>query len=142
MILSTLGRVIWVAIAFLICAAVSIVVLVTLGQEHVIRALHATGTEEDALAQLLVLVREAFILTTSLTVLPALLLVIVGEVARIRAALYYIIGGGLALALVPLAFRLGQSEPLAMPSAVLLQVLATAGFAGGFVYWLIVGRRA
>jgi len=27
-------------------------------------------------------------------------------------------------------------------AAVVLQVLATAGFAGGFVYWLIAGRRA
>jgi hypothetical protein len=142
MILSTLGRVVWVAVAFLISAAISAVVLVTLGQEHVIRALHATRTEEDALAQVFGFLGEALILTTSLTVLPALLLVIVGEVARIRAALYYIIGGGLALVLMPLAFRLGQSEPLAMPSTVLLQVLATAGFAGGFVYWLIAGRRA
>jgi hypothetical protein len=81
-------------------------------------------------------------LTSGLTVLPALLLVIVGEVARIRSALYYVIGAGVALAAMPLVLRMGQSEPAGLLSAVALQVFATAGFAGGFVYWLIAGRRA
>ena len=42
------------------------------------------------------------------TLLPALLLVIVGEVARIRSAIYYVVGGGVALAVVPLLTRMGQ----------------------------------
>ena len=100
MILSTLGRVIWVPIAFLISAAVSIFVLLTLGQEHVTRALNAPRMEEDTLAALFDFVGEAFLLTSGLTVLPALLLVIIGEVARIRAPLYYIVGGGVALAAI------------------------------------------
>jgi hypothetical protein len=43
---------------------------------------------------------------------------------------------------MPLVLRMGQSEPGGFTSAVALQVFATAGFAGGFVYWLIAGRRA
>jgi len=142
MLLSTLGRLIWVPIAFLISALASLLVLLTLGQEQVTRALFAARSEEEGLGQIALLLQEAFILAAGLSVLPALLLVVIGEVARIRALLYYVIGGGLALALMPLAFRLAQSEPLAAPSVMLLQVLATAGFAGGFVYWLIAGRRA
>ena len=52
MLLSTLGRVIWVPIAFLISAMVSIAVLVTLGQEQIVRALHQSRSEEDVIAAL------------------------------------------------------------------------------------------
>jgi hypothetical protein len=74
--------------------------------------------------------------------LPALLLVIVGEVARIRGAMYYVIGGGVALALVPLLARLGEPSTVLGLAPAVWQVLATAGFAGGFVYWLLAGRNA
>ena len=77
------------------------------------------------------------------TLLPALLLVIVGEVARIRSAFYYVVGGGVALAVVPLLTRIGQPDARVLElSPVVWQVLATAGFAGGFVYWLLAGRNA
>ena len=76
------------------------------------------------------------------TLVPALLLVIVGEVARIRSAVYYIVGGGVALAVVPLLTRMGQPTTVLELSPVVWQVLATAGFAGGFVYWLLAGRTA
>jgi hypothetical protein len=73
---------------------------------------------------------------------PAILVVIVGEVARVRSALYYVAAGGAALAIVPFLTRLEQpATALALAPAV-WQVLATAGFAGGFVYWLIAGRNA
>ena len=65
--------------------------------------------------------------------------------ARWRAsasALYYVIGGGAALAVVPLLTRLGQPTTVLELSPVVWQVLATAGFAGGFVYWLLAGRNA
>ena len=76
------------------------------------------------------------------TLLPALLLVIIGEVARIRGAFYYVVGGGAALAVVPLLTRIGQPSGVLELSPVVWQVLATAGFAGGFVYWLLAGRNA
>ena len=79
---------------------------------------------------------------TVYTLVPALLLVIVGEAARIRSAVYYIVGGGVALAVVPLLTRIGQPTTVLELSPVVWQVLATAGFAGGFVYWLLAGRTA
>jgi hypothetical protein len=66
----------------------------------------------------------------------------VGEIARIRSALYYVIGGGIALAVVPLLTRVNQPMTVLELSPVVWQVLATAGFAGGFVYWLLAGRNA
>jgi hypothetical protein len=68
--------------------------------------------------------------------------VIVGEVARFRSALYYVVGGGLSIALVPLLVRLADPAQVLGLSSTVWQVLATAGFAGGFVYWLLAGRNA
>ena len=88
------------------------------------------------------LARLAWTLFSVQTLLPALLLVIVGEVARIRGAMYYVIGGGAALAVVPLMARLNQPLAVLDLSQVVWQVLATAGFAGGFAYWVLAGRNA
>jgi hypothetical protein len=88
------------------------------------------------------LMNQGLILTTGLTIIPALLVVFVGEVARIRSALYYVAGGGAALAAIPLLARVGQSGGVVLPEQIVWQVFATAGFAGGFIYWLIAGRNA
>ena len=45
-------------------------------------------------------------------------------------------------AVVPMLSRLGQPMSVLELSPVVWQVLATAGFAGGFVYWLLAGRNA
>ena len=76
------------------------------------------------------------------TLIPALLVVIIGEIARIRAAIYYVVGGGLSLAAMPLLARMSESGNVVIPETTVLQVFATAGFAGGFVYWLVAGRNA
>jgi hypothetical protein len=69
-------------------------------------------------------------------------MVVIGEVARIRSIAYYVVGGGIALAAIPLLARYGQGGTIASPDAIVWQVFATAGFAAGFVYWLIAGRNA
>ena len=69
-------------------------------------------------------------------------MVIVGEIARIRSLVYYVAGGGVALAAIPLLARSASGAPSPRPSTLVWQVFATAGFAGGFVYWLIAGRNA
>jgi hypothetical protein len=43
---------------------------------------------------------------------------------------------------IPLLARLGQQPDQASAATALWQVFATAGFAGGLVYWLLAGRRA
>jgi hypothetical protein len=88
------------------------------------------------------LTQQGLLLATGLTLIPALLVVIVGEIARIRSAIYYVAAGGLALAAMPMLARMTESGNVVVPETTVWQVFATAGFAGGFVYWLIAGRNA
>jgi hypothetical protein len=137
-----IGRIIMVPLAFILAALTTLFVIVSLGQERIVQALTGRGPNEATIGAAFDLLGLAWALLSVQTLLPALLLVIVGEVARIRSAMYYVIGGGIALALVPLLSRLSDpSAALGLATAV-WQVLATAGFAGGFVYWLLAGRNA
>ena len=137
-----LGRIILLPIAFVLAAAATLFVIFSLGQERVVQAISARGPDEVPLGAILDIVGMALRFATVHTLVPALLLVIVGEAARIRSVVYYIVGGGVALAVVPLLARLGQPMTVLELSPVVWQVLATAGFAGGFVYWLLAGRTA
>ena len=137
-----LGRVIWLPFAFLLAAAVAMFVIVSLGQERMVQAVAGRGPDELPVTAGVDLLRLAYSLASVQTLIPALLLVIVGEVARIRGALYYVVGGGAALAVLPLLTRVGQPASVLELAPVVWQVLATAGFGGGFVYWLLAGRNA
>ncbi|MEL7047637.1 MAG: hypothetical protein AAFO75_01530 [Pseudomonadota bacterium] len=140
MILKTIGRILWLPIACLISGTVAAFVLITLGQERLVQILSASGEELADFAILARLFSEGIALAAGLTVLPALAFIIIAEVARIRSALYYILGGGIATLAIPVLARYGQTAEFAGPSPEVWQVFATAGFAGGFVYWLIAGR--
>lgn len=138
----TVGRLVLVPVAFLLAAIAAAAVVLTLGLERITHAM--TGTPEGAAivefyANILL---AGLDLMAGVSIVPALAVVIIGEVAGIRSWLYYVIGGGLALASIPFLAGLGHAGPDAMPPAALWQVLATAGFAGGLVYWLLAGRRA
>lgn len=136
------GRILWLPFAFLLAAAVTVFVILSLGQERIVQAVTGRGPDEVTLNAGFDLLRLASSFVSVQALLPSLLLVIVGEVARIRGSLYYVVGGGAALAVVPLMSRLGQPLTVLDLSPVVWQVLATAGFAGGFVYWLLAGRNA
>ena len=86
----------------------------------------------------------AFFVTVTplLTLLPALTAAVVGEVARIRSLLYYILAGGAAAVLMPLIATTAEATGGTTYAAPYFAILATAGFAAGFVYWLIAGRNA
>jgi len=139
---STIGRLIVIPIALLIAAAVSGFVLVTLGLERITGSLQAQRPGDDMIVMMFDLVGQGLLLATGLTLIPALLVVVIGEIARIRAAIYYVVGGGLSLAAMPLFARMSESGNVVIPETTVLQVFATAGFAGGFVYWLVAGRNA
>ena len=139
--LKTFGRMILIPLALLIAAVASSFVLVTLGLERVTGALHIRQGD-DAIEAIIDLMNQGILLTTGVTIIPALLVILIGEIASIRSALYYIAGGGAALAAVPLLAQFGQTGTFALPEQVVWQVFATAGFAGGFVYWLLAGRYA
>lgn len=142
MVWRALGRLILVPIAFLAAAAIAASVAVTLGLERITHAIQGKGEGALGLEGLVDLLLEGRLLASGLTLLPALAVVIIGEVARIRSSVYYIVGGGVALAAIPLIARIGDAQGLVLPAAAVWQVLATAGFAGGFVYWLLAGRQA
>ncbi len=129
-------------LAFILAMLVTLFVVVSLGQERIVQAMTGRGPDEATIGAAFDLLGLVLTLISVQTLLPALLLVIVGEVARIRGAMYYVIGGGVALALVPLLARLGNPGTVLGLAPAVWQVLATAGFAGGFVYWLLAGRNA
>ena len=139
---STVGRLIVIPIALLIAASVSGFVLFTLGLERITGALQGKRSGDDVIVAMFDLTQQGLLLATGLTLIPALLVVIVGEIARIRSAIYYVAGGGLALAAMPMLARMTESGNVVIPETTVWQVFATAGFAGGFVYWLIAGRNA
>ena len=139
----TVGRLIVVPLSFLLAAAAAIFILVTLGLERVTQA--ASRGQAGELGQLEVLIDlvwQGTVIASGFTVLPALAVAIIGEVARIRSSIYYIVGGGLALGAIPLLARLGADGGASLPAAPVWQVFATAGFVGGWLYWLLAGRNA
>lgn len=139
----TTGRVlIVIPFALLMSTLATVFVLVTLGLERIAAFLHVNPIESQDPDRIFAVMDQSLLLVASITVVPALLMVIVGEIARIRSFAYYVVGGGLALAAIPLLARFGQDGAASSPEALVWQVLATAGFAGGFVYWLIAGRNA
>jgi hypothetical protein len=137
-----IGRIILVPIAFVLAAFVTLFVIVSLGQERVVEALAARRPEELPVSAAFDLLGLGLSLFSVYTLLPALLVVIAGEVGRFRSALYYVAAGGAALAVVPFLTRLDQPARVLELAPAVWQVLATAGFAGGFVYWLVAGRNA
>ncbi len=140
MLLRTIGRLIWVPIAVLIAAAVAMLVLLTLGLETFTHAVHRLD-EAGTLEAVYDVAWQGSLIASGATIIPALLVVIAGEVARIRSWLYYVVGGGIALTVIPLMARLDPaSMTYSLPA--LWHVFATAGFAGGLVYWMLAGRNA
>lgn len=139
------GRLFLVPIAALLAMLAAGFVLVSLGQERVVQAIAQSGdqvTADGVFGAGEVLIRLGFVVFSVQTLVPVLLLVVIGEVAHIRTPIYYVLGGGAALAVIPLLARIGSSGVGADAVTTLWQLFATAGFAGGFVYWLVAGRTA
>jgi hypothetical protein len=137
-----IGRILLLPFAVLAAALTSGFVIVSLGQERIVQAMTGRGPDDATVVAAVDLLALGWAMISVQTLLPPLLLVIIGEVARIRGAVYYVMGGGAALAVVPLLSRLGDPTRVLALSPVVWQVLATAGFAGGFVYWALAGRNA
>ena len=78
----------------------------------------------------------------ALTALPGLIAAVVGEVLKIRSWMYYVLAGGAALAVIPILAAPQTAELAEVVGSHAMTVFAAAGFAGGFVYWLLAGRNA
>lgn len=77
--------------------------------------------------------------------IPAVILVAIAETFDIRSIFYYAIGGGLVAAVVwymsDISVQLENTTDLS-PIRYGLQLVAASGIIGGFVYWLLAGRKA
>ena len=88
-----LGRLLMVPLGFILGAVAALALLMTLGLERATHAVHGGAVDLTQWSQILDLARGFYGLASAATVIPALLLVIIGEVARIRSSIYYVLGG-------------------------------------------------
>jgi hypothetical protein len=134
-----------VVVAFCLAVAVALAVLFALGAMWTGDALRAAAPNDPLLrdgAPIFGMVLFAGTVTPALNALPALIGVVAGEVLRIRSWMYYVLVGGASLAAIPI---LAAPDPADLPRIIAspyMTIFAAAGFAGGFVYWLLAGARA
>jgi hypothetical protein len=136
---------IWVVTAFGIAALVALAVLFALGAIWVGDELRTAAPNDPLLEQgapIFGVVLFAGTVGPALTALPALVAVVAGEVLRLRSWMYYVLAGGAALAAIPILAAPQSTELAEVMASHVMTVFATAGFAGGLVYWLLAGIRA
>jgi hypothetical protein len=136
----------WVVVAFFLAALAAIVVLFALGAVWAGDELRPAAPSHPMLrhggASALGCVVFAGTVTPALNALPALLAVVVGEILRIRSWMYYVLAGGASLAAVPLLIAPTSADLPSILASQYMTIFAAAGFAGGFIYWLLAGARA
>lgn len=139
-------RMIWrtlvVATGFLLGGLTAVGMLLFLGGQELANRFSQGDDPDSVMAivdQVIGTVMFAASLGPALTLVPALGAIVVGEVARIRSAIYYVLVGGLSVLAIPYLYETGDGISGAVNSHYILVFLA-AGFVGGFVYWLIAGR--
>ena len=146
MILRHVWRALVVVVAFGIAATVALAVLFALGSMWVGDELRAAAPHDPLFrhggAAAFGIVLFVVTVTPALTALPALVAVIVGEVLRLRSWMYYVLAGGASLAVVPLLASIAENGAPSIPAGEYMTIFGAAGFAGGFIYWLLAGARA
>ncbi len=141
--LRVLGRLFLVPFGFLLAALAAMAVLFTLGLERITHVVKGAHFETDGVDLVFSMLQGFIGLAGAATIVPSLLVVVVGEVARVRSWLYYVAGGGIAMAVMPLLAASGSLGSGNVTSlGAIWPIFATAGFAGGFLYWLVAGRSA
>lgn len=140
--LATIGRIIWVPIAFILSMLVCAFVVVTLGLERFTSYIGGFNDPDMTVDGGIEVLGGALIIAQAITLLPAIALFLIGEIARIRSVYYYVVCGGLAAVSMPLIASASTSAAVTMPATVVWQVFATGGFIAGFVYWMLAGRSA
>lgn len=138
--MTTVVRILVVILAYLLaCLAASIVLTVgTLVPEW--NDVLQLGLQTAVMAPVVAL---GAVVIAIIAMLPALLVIVLAEGFALRSSLLYAACGG-ALALV-LSYGLDFAGYVGDPGRSFAhdrEVLAAAGIAGGFVYWLFAGRRA
>ena len=143
--MAVIARIVVMFFAYLLaCLAASLVLTIgTLAQDwNDVTALGAQAPELQSVA-LWSVVMLGTIVIASVAFLPALLALALAEGLALRSIVIYgAIGALLALATAYGLDFAGYVVTPGSPFAREREVLAAAGIAGGFVYWLFAGRRA
>ena len=149
MFFKLLGRIFMVGFGLALSLLFSFLILTYLGGSLFTEDLtNRYGTEvaasdlETTILNVLGAISFVFSLYPALSILPALLVAVIGEIGHIRSWLYYVLASGAAALSIPLLYVLIGEAGAEMPSQSFLAIFATAGFGGGLLYWLIAGRRA
>jgi hypothetical protein len=145
MIMRTVVRMLWVVTAFLVAAAAALSVLFALGGTWAGDELRAAAPNDPFVkhgATIFGMVLFAGTVGPALTALPGLIAVVVGEVLKVRSWMYYVLAGGASLAAIPVLAAPPSVDLATVVGSHAMTVFAAAGFAGGFVYWLLAGTRA
>lgn len=141
----SIGRFIVVAFGFCVAITSGLIMLTLIaGRELGSRYSDTVGPDDlviPMLDELLGVAQFVLALGPALTVLPALLAVILGEVLRLRSVIYYMIAGGAAMIAIPLLYQTGDGIS-SVPNTRFMVIFLASGFVAGFIYWLIAGRRA
>lgn len=143
MIIRTFFRVLWAVTAFVLAVMAALAALFALGALWVGNELRAAAPGHPVLEMGAPWFGVALFTTTvapTLTIFPALIAVVVGEVLRIRSWMYYVLAGGAALAAIPVLTSAPARPMPGVSAGQYMTIFAAAGFAGGFVYWLLAGR--
>jgi hypothetical protein len=145
-ILRYVWRALVVVVAFGIAATVALAVLFALGSMWVGDELRAAAPHDPLFrhggATAFGVVLFVATVTPAMTALPGLIAAVVGEVLRIRSWIYYVLAGGASLVAVPILAGAAENGAPTAPAGEYLTIFAAAGFAGGFIYWLLAGARA
>ena len=140
--LSTIARLIWVPIAFVLALIVGSFVIVTLGLERITAYANGFNDPDMTLEAGIQLLENSLVLAQAMTIVPAVAVILIAEIARIRSVYYYVVAGGFAAVSIPVLARLATVGPLELPAVAVWQVFAVGGFISGFAYWLLAGRNA
>jgi hypothetical protein len=135
----------WVAVAFLSAALASLALLFALGGIWAGEELRAAAPNDPVVrdgAPVFGVLLFARTVGPALTALPALIAVVAGEVMRVRSWMYYVLAGGLSLAAIPILAVPETADLATILASQTMTIFATAGFAGGLLYWLLAGARA
>jgi hypothetical protein len=144
---AAVNRILVVSVGFLLALLTGAAMLLFIGTRWAAQEV-ATQMPENSdevsrfMSEALGMVAFVFNVAPVLTVAPAVVAIVVGELARIRSVLYYMLAGGAAAALMPLIAAPRQAAENTTYTTPYFAIMATAGFAAGLIYWLLAGRRA
>lgn len=133
-----------VCFGFILAGCAGLITLTFVGGKEVSGQVTSDADVEPffaLIADILGMLQFAINLGPALTLAPALALIIIGEVARIRTVIYYLLAGGAAFVAMPLLYVTGDGITGSI-SPRYLTIFAAAGFIAGFVYWAVAGRKA